>query len=78
MSTHNICFRGEIRKYQYFWIEKASYQELCCGYSLEAPHNMFFYGDLDPVVQSVISLELVKGHFVNCLADSVYNILIFC
>ena len=22
MSTHNICFRAEIRKYQYFWIEK--------------------------------------------------------
>ena len=24
MSTHNICCCGEIRKYQYFWIEKAS------------------------------------------------------
>ena len=23
MSTHNICFHGEIRKYQYFWIEKS-------------------------------------------------------
>ena len=22
MSTHNICFRGEIRKYQYFFAEK--------------------------------------------------------
>ena len=29
MNTHNICFHGEIRKYQYYWIEKASYQELC-------------------------------------------------
>ena len=30
MSTHNICFRGEIRKCQYFWNEKKpSYQELC-------------------------------------------------
>ena len=30
MSTHNICFCGEIRKI-FFWIEKkkASYQELC-------------------------------------------------
>ena len=24
MSTHNICFRGEIEKYQYFWIEKSA------------------------------------------------------
>ena len=24
MSTHNICFHGEIRKiYQYFWIKKS-------------------------------------------------------
>ena len=23
MSTHNICFHGQIRKYQYFWIEKS-------------------------------------------------------
>ena len=22
MGTHNICFCGEIRKYQYFWTEK--------------------------------------------------------
>ena len=22
MSTQNICFHGQIRKYQYFWIEK--------------------------------------------------------
>ena len=22
MSTHNICFQGEIRRYQYFWFEK--------------------------------------------------------
>ena len=21
MSTHNICFHGEIRKYQYFWAD---------------------------------------------------------
>ena len=24
MSTHNIGFRGEIRKFQYFWIEKSA------------------------------------------------------
>ena len=24
MSTHNICFCGEIRKYQYFWTEKSA------------------------------------------------------
>ena len=24
-STHNICFGGEIRKYQYFWIEKRAF-----------------------------------------------------
>ena len=23
MSTHNICFYGEIKKFQYFWIEKS-------------------------------------------------------
>ena len=29
MSTHNICFCGEIRKICTFLLEKASYQELC-------------------------------------------------
>ena len=24
MSTHNICFCGEIKKNQYFWIEKSA------------------------------------------------------
>ena len=24
MSTHNICFHAEVRKYQYFWIEKSA------------------------------------------------------
>ena len=28
MSTHNICFCREIRKYRYFLVEKAPYQEL--------------------------------------------------
>ena len=44
MSTHNICFCGEIRKYQYFWIEKSAltsamflHENICCGYSLEVP-----------------------------------------
>ena len=23
MRAHNICFHGEIRKYQYFWTEKS-------------------------------------------------------
>ena len=29
MSTHNICFRGEIRKYPYFKTEKSILQDLC-------------------------------------------------
>ena len=30
MSTHNICFYGEIekKKYQYFWLKKAPILEL--------------------------------------------------
>ena len=29
MSTHNICFRGEIKRYQHFWMKKAPYMLLC-------------------------------------------------
>ena len=32
MSTHNICFRGEIRK-------NFLHGNICCGYSLEAPRR---------------------------------------
>ena len=30
MSTHNICFRREIEKYQYFWIEKSALTRAAC------------------------------------------------
>ena len=40
---------------------------------------MLTFSTLGPVVQSVVSLigQFIKGHFINFLADSIYNILIF-
>ena len=29
VSTHNICFNGEVRKYQHFLVENMPYLELC-------------------------------------------------
>ena len=34
MSTRNICFRGQIRKISLF-----VHENICCGYSLEAPRR---------------------------------------
>ena len=30
MSTHNICFCGEIRKNQYLWIKKSALTSVMC------------------------------------------------
>ena len=42
MSTHNMCFSGEIRKISTFLVEKKSTLSVAmiyCGYSLEGPHQ---------------------------------------
>ena len=35
MSTHNICFRQEIRKTATFWLKKVPYQELWYSLGLD-------------------------------------------
>ena len=40
MSTHNICFRGDISKILIpFWLKKVPYQELCISYNKVAYTN---------------------------------------
>ena len=63
MSTHNICFNGEIRKlssatdkrgypHNIFLIDK----NICCGYSLEVPH----WGTSNEYPQHMFSLRNKK------------------
>ena len=39
MNTHNICFCGEIRKNQYFWIEKKKNSILSRAMSFSPDHS---------------------------------------
>ena len=79
MSTHNICFRQEIRK-------------ILCGYPLLSvamhignislktckSYKQTHAIHMGPVVQSIVSLtSSLRVISLTVLADSIYNILIF-
>ena len=57
MSTHNICFHLEIKKYRYFLVEKSALSRANCFSYFQGKHvicTVFILSLQGPVVQSIV------------------------
>ena len=65
MSTHNVCFCGEIRKNNIFWLKEVPDLELCNEY-----HNKHFYGEIEDIYSFAVNT-------INIVIECNENISIF-